>query len=514
MIEYDKLPAQYDTKHLVLRIILGLMLFSQLTIHTSTAATQTDLLQHEYCEESVQRTLVTAQCGTLEVSENPNASSAANRITLNILRIPALGHTPSAPLFVIAGGPGQASTTLAKQIRYQFSRIHQNHDLVFVDQRGTGQSAPLNCDLTSIDTSLSFQGQQRQQINKLNECIKSYSADLNYYSTPYAVKDLESVRQALGYPKVNLWGASYGTRVILEYLRSYPQSVSRAVLDGVAPYEIELPRHVQTDTSLALTQIFSLCKEHAACSKAFPNLKVRWLNLVKRLQNDPINVTLSHPRTQEPQQLQIDHQVLSAWIRLGLYVRDLAPLIPLAMHAAIENDFTILYSFSTLTEKLGKQISAGMQASVICMEDQQYGRYFKRETQSTEPLVFLTELQGIQETCLHVPKGVLQEKDFAPIESNTPTLILSGKLDPATPPYWAERVKKHLPNSQHIIVPGGHHGVSGMGCMPDIINQFIRSKSFEALQTECINNIKPKPFFIDYSGPALLPPKSEKQVND
>ena len=506
----SSLANQLQVWEQIFPIILGLII---LLSHPICAATSYSIALAPCKSTDNKQALHDAQCGELQLPENPNAQEGRH-ISVNVLRIPSLNNTNKA-LFLIAGGPGQASTDMALSMRYALREIQQNFDLVFVDQRGTGESNPLNCEHFNFDISRPISIQTEAQIAHMKECIAGLDADLNFYSTFYAVQDLDAVRRALGYEQINLWGASYGTRVVLEYLRQYPSHSRSAILDGVAPYAIQLPSYTTGDSSLALNNVFKLCESQPDCASAFSNLKDRWLNRLKALKSAPQHVELTHPRTEKVEKLYIDHEILSNWLRMGLYVRDLGPLIPLAIHRAAEGDYTMLYSFSTFTERLADSISVGMQTAVICTEDQQLQHQntatFKQANQLSkqhshpvaEKLLFLDSQQDITSICALLPKGHLTKEQFEPIESNTPTLLLSGELDPATPAYWATDASTHLKQSQHIIVKGAHHGVTTLGCIPDLLTQFISTATSEPLPTDCINNIKPKAFFIDTAGPAL-----------
>jgi pimeloyl-ACP methyl ester carboxylesterase len=103
----------------------------------------------------------------------------------------------------------------------------------------------------------------------------AWSAD--QYITSIAVKDLEAVRRQQGYAQINLVGASYGTRVGLEYLRQFPAQVRRLVLDGVVPPDMCLPAE---DNAAAVDGIFRFCEQDKACNQAYPDLKVSGITCV------------------------------------------------------------------------------------------------------------------------------------------------------------------------------------------------------------------------------------------
>jgi len=174
-----------------------------------------------------------ARCGTLEVWED-RARARGRRIAIRVAIVPARmrTHEPD-PVWVFAGGPGQGAIALASQVMPLFAKLNDARDVVFVDQRGTGDSNPLDCEETDQPVQALFEDSLPEEL--VERCLAHLDADPRLYVTSIAVEDFDDVRSALGYDKLNLWGGSYGTRVALEYLRRHGAHVRTAVLDGVAP---------------------------------------------------------------------------------------------------------------------------------------------------------------------------------------------------------------------------------------------------------------------------------------
>jgi pimeloyl-ACP methyl ester carboxylesterase len=89
----------------------------------------------------------------------------------------------------------------------------------------------------------------------------------------------------------------------------------------------------------------------------------------------------------------------------------------------------------------------------------------------------------------------------SPVRSDAPVLLLSGQLDPVTPPANGDRVAATLPNSLHLVAPGQGHGVIMRGCVRKIAIDFIERGTTEGLDTRCVQDLKPSPFFLSYVGP-------------
>ena len=186
---------------------------------------------------------VNALCGELLVYED-RAAAAGRQLPLNIAVLPATGSSnvvEDDPLFLLAGGPGQAAVEAYASAIYLFADVNRTRDIVLVDQRGTGESNGLNCEVLE-DETLPADLPDEEQIALLEQCRADLSAraDLSLYTTDTFVADLDDVRAALDYDIINLYGASYGTRAAQTYLRRFPERVRSVVLDAVVWQELVL----------------------------------------------------------------------------------------------------------------------------------------------------------------------------------------------------------------------------------------------------------------------------------
>lgn len=456
-------------------------------------------------EDDTDNPVFGAECTSLSVLENPKGEQA-RKISLNIIRLPSIQETTKPPIFFIAGGPGQASTDLLDIFRLEFSKLLVNHDFVFVDQRGTGKSNPIHCEIDLLPhTHKSPTELEALNLERHRACLKDYDADLEFYTTPYAVSDLEDVRKHFGYEKIYLWGGSYGTRVVLEYLRSAESAIAGVILDGLAPYSIQLPHFVERDGSNALGQLFSICQNDTSCNQAFPDLEQSWLTVLQALKTSPKIETLVHPRTQKSHRVYIDDQVISGIVRTMLYSRAAAPILPLAIHNAASGDFSTLFSISAVgMDNMGDSISSGMQFAVLCAEDFHLSQQEKTNIEPFTRRLHLPPSSALKDICNLYPKSQLPAEYFSFANTKVPALVLSGKLDPVTPPVWGEAVANRLKNHRHIVVEGGHHIVSRAGCIPKIIRQFVKApEKLQEIDAACVDLIKPPYFFIDNAGPEL-----------
>lgn len=433
-----------------------------------------------------------AQCGSFDVQENPQDSNSI-KIALNVLRLPAVNPVPEKdPLFIIAGGPGQSAVVVAESVHWIFNDIRKNRDIVFVDQRGTGKSNPLDCAIESDDAKqLSEQEQEALGRAAVKQCIEKIKDHAAYYTTNYAVADLDTVRAALGYEKINLWGGSYGTRAVLEYIRRYPAHTRASILDGVAPASIALPWSMEADGLAALQAINQQCATTPACVSHYGDIVQKAQALSTQLLSNPQTINITHPRTQEKVTVNLSAQDFSAVVRLALYNRDISSLIPQVISEAAAGDYQLFASLIYLAKAKSDMasISYGMHYSIVCNED--YPQY--KNKNALESNVFLNSqmVQKYSEICSQWPIAELPKDYWEPISSDLPVLLLSGAVDPVTPPHWAEQVKAGLTNATHIIAPGGHHIISGEGCIAQLMAAFIAKGDSKTLDAKCAQNIQP-----------------------
>ncbi len=445
---------------------------------------------------------VDALCGTLEVFED-RAARAGRRLDLNIVVLPSLSGDARDPLFFLAGGPGQGAARLAPQVREIFRRVQVDRDIVLVDQRGTGDSNPLNC-RTNTNTLREAMESDEVSLERLKACLAGYAADVRLYTTPIAMDDLDDVRAHLGYERINLYGGSYGTRAALVYLRRHGGRVRSLVLDGVAPTDMRLPLFAARDAQRALDKLLVDCAADPACRAAQPDLAARMRALLQRLATDPPRLRLTHPRTGLAEDVVVEARVVATILFGALYNPLTASLVPALVARAEQNDFQGLIALGFANDGADENMSVGMQLSVVCSEDapRVTAGDLARETAGTIFGSYL--LSGQIEACGMWPKGSVDPSYYEPVTSAVPALVLSGDVDPVTPPGWGEAVARHLPNARHVVVPATGHGVVATACGQQLVRQFIEDANARDLDTSCVDRVRRPPFFLTPAGPDPL----------
>ncbi len=440
-----------------------------------------------------------ARCGKLEVFENRETNSG-RKISLNIAIIPAISRNPLPdPLFFIPGGPGEAATESYLLVYAAFNRLNQKRDIVLVDQRGTGGSNPLECTMEDAGEGSGERSGVEDTKTVVEECVAQLDGDLRFYTTQYAMQDLDEVRQALGYPQINLYGASYGTRAALDYVRQFPDKVRTVILDGIAPPNWVLGPTSATDGQRAIEAIFKRCQSETACAEAFPNIAQEFQSLLSLVEESPVEVELDHPLTGEPTTFTLDRDTFANAVHLLSYTPETAVLIPLLIHSTYEEQDFRRFAAQAMTTfaTLEQSISNGMRFSVLCAEDVP----FYPDQANPQGYLGSFVVDTFREVCSYWPTQPVSPKFHEAVGSNLPVLLLSGEADPVTPPANGELAAQTLSYSQHWITPGMGHINIYRGCIPNLATNFIDQASFEGIDSACVQEIASMPIFVNFNGP-------------
>ncbi|WP_460457156.1 alpha/beta fold hydrolase [Arenimonas alkanexedens] len=437
-----------------------------------------------------------AECATLEVPEDPTRPEG-RKITLKIALAASRAAEPATdPLIFFAGGPGQSATETYASAVPALARVREKRHLLFMDQRGTGGSQPLACVIPAqFDEAMPS---AELQIQLAQDCRDSLDADLAQYTTSVAAADVEALRQALGAPQLNLYGGSYGTRIAQEYARQQPDAVRSIILDGVVPPGLVLGSEHAINLEDALKQILADCANQTGCREAFGDPYRTLYTLRDRARAEALPVSLRDPLTHQPRELKLDEGSVALIARLFAYAPETAALLPLLLDEAAKGRPESLVSQAALVfDSLTGMINHGMQLSVICAEDapRMQARPEDRDLVLGDSLVGVTLNQ-----CSVWPKGPVSKDFYAPLTTDTPTLLLSGELDPVTPPRYADEVLASLGKARHLVGKGQGHIMLARGCTPRLVGEFVDKLDPVALDASCLDPLGATPFFLNYNG--------------
>lgn len=427
------------------------------------------------------------RCATISVPEN-RTTGKGRMISLRVAVLPArLPSRAEDPVFFLAGGPGQAATELLGDPVMARHYLGARRDLVFVDQRGTGRSNRLMCDFYKAEDYARGAFADFMPISRVRECRAALEphADLAQYTTAASVADLDDVRRALGYARVNLAGGSYGTRLALEYVRAHPGKVRTMMLDGAVPPTLRVPEEFGRAAQQALDGLLDECAATPHCATAFPEIRKESGVVFERLARTPIMVRLEGQK----RDVRMTRDNVAEAIRYLTYSSRQASRVPMLLHRAYQGDFTGLAHY--LRDYRRRGTFEALYLSITCAEDVPF---LSEEAETKDEGTYLGSYRVREQkaACAEWPKGAVPTWHGQPVRSRVPVLITTGLLDPVTPASGGDLVARMLSNSLHLKIPGGAHGLGGLrglDCLVGIKRDFIERASVTRLGTGCVKDI-------------------------
>ena len=441
-----------------------------------------------------------ARCGVLTVPED-RAHPEGARIELSIAVVPALNRrATAAPLFLLAGGPGQGATAMYVGFAAAFARVNHDHDIVLVDQRGTGASAPLSCDYPEDWRAPDDLMPALRQATLT--CLHRYGERVRFYTSSAAVADLEAVREALQLRSIDLYAVSYGTRVAELYMRRHPDAVHAAILDGVTVPEQAIGPDTPLDGERALDLIVGRCKNSQDCASAYPQLQQDLDGLRLKFGPQKSSLVIDDPNSGLPLTVEFNRNLLNASLRFLSYSATQASLLPTLIHRAAQGVLAPLAAQTVMTARqVGDQLASGMQNSVICSEDVPFFAGAVDRTAIARTYQGADQVEAFVEICKLWPRGPVDADLHNPLRSAIPTLLLSGEADPVTPPADAQRLARGLSRHRLLILSGEGHGQVATGCVPRLMAEFLSAAEPEKLDAACLQGHRAPPFFVNMTGP-------------
>ncbi len=493
-----------------MKIGLALFVWGVFTLSpalSSASPTPAGALKTSSCRVGESR--AAAICGTLTVFEDRSAGSGR---TIGIYFIDIKAKHPSQQAVVFnPGGPGVSATDLAPDFADVTSgalaTLRDRYDILLVDNRGTGKSASQQCNFApAAHPELYFSHAWPDAIVSACRARLAANANLSLYTTSMAADDLNDVRAALGYPKLVLYGGSYGTFFYLDYVRRHPETVESVVLEGVAPphfYIIPLPmaRGAQT----AMDQLEQACSQDSTCAAHFPDFAEHFAAVVRRFDAGPVSLIIRNPATHLMQPVQLTKEVFAETVRHELYYPSGAAYMPVTIERAYHGDYTPLSEMVSEMALFFSNIEAnGLNLSVTCADSIPFITEADVAAYSAGTFEGDVRVRAQQRACktwnvIPVPAS-FQE----PVHSNAPILMISGSDDPASPPQYGQQALAYLPNARQMLVPGASHDSDLPPCVDTIIVAFVRAQSAAGLDLDhCAAKYK-RPSFVTlaYDEPA------------
>jgi pimeloyl-ACP methyl ester carboxylesterase len=427
------------------------------------------------------------ECGYLVVPENrANAEERTIRLAIGIFH-PSGGAAHPDPVVYLSGGPGGSALKLLWLAAEGFAPILEaKRDLIIFDQRGVGYSQPaLDCptmqerfaDLLDSEWEgkpLNVSELRALKVEALSDCAVTLReiADLTQYNTAENAADVADLRLALGYEEINLWGASYGTRLALEVMRLYPDGIRSVILDAPYTPEADLYLELPGNFARALDGLFADCAADAGCNTAYPDLRKVFYKVLEQLGETPAETNVLHPLNRTRYPLLIDADMFVGLMFRGLYITELRPLLPQVIYKARDGKFDMILLVAQRELLLQDVRSWGMYLSVLCHDE----IAFSSVEQFHAALAEYPEFAGFfgsfeagdltYDVCAVWGAGAADASANEPVASDIPTLIFSGEYDPIISPEWGAGAAAALTNGYFYEFRGFGHGVGMLNDCP------------------------------------------------
>lgn len=416
-------------------------------------------------------------------------------ITLHATIIPAKSSSPAPdPFFVFAGGPGQAAGDYGLLVRLAFDPILAKRDIVLLDQRGTGRSAGIRCDSDLIPETF------EEMTELAAECRQNAAIDVRHITMENVVRDAEEVRASLGYPTLNLWGGSYGTRTVALYLRRYPERVRSIIVDGVLPPDVPLFLSAPVSAERAKRKIAEDCAASPVCAERFPNFEADVDALVAKAKAGGLKYVGRDPLSGEPLEMTLMYGLVVEALRGSFYAADSTIYIPLVVDMAAKGNLQPLVASLLGGTAVSESMYVGTTYSILCGDE--IPRVTAEEVAKAAEGSFAGDsyYRYWKAGCDGWSSTLAEADALTPIKSDVPALVLSGDLDPVTPPSMGEHLVQGFPNGRHIVVPGTGHNTGHVACMPGLMRDFVETLDAGALDTSCLDHLKRLPLAVGING--------------
>lgn len=403
---------------------------------------------------------VDARCGVLSVAEDPSNPSG-RMIDLKVEVIPAQSTSTAAdPVFFLSGGPGGAATEDWVTAPRTFEGLNLRHDIVLVDQRGTGGSHRLVVPTMEPGEALA---------DYARRALAGIDGDPRFYTTSVAMDDIDAVRRSLGYDRIDLYGASYGATAAQYYLRQHNDYVGAVVLDGATLLDVPIMELVAANSQRALDDLVARCLADSSCRGTYPNLRDEMATVFSRLDKEPVKTAVVDPATGQP--VTVTRDYLAGVIHNRLITAANAATIPSLVHRAWLGDFTDVAQSSgavvpTLVMSLEIRCSeAWARFDPAAVQRSGQGSYY------VSSQLTMATLQAA--ACPLLPTGFVPANDSEAVHSMAPVLLLTGGDDPQDPPSSVAAAPQQMPNSLTVIVPSQGHTVGHLSCLPAVVVRFF-----------------------------------------
>lgn len=460
---------------------------------------------------------VDVRCGYVTVPES-RSGDPSDTIRLAVAVFKA-ENSKKTPVMFLQGGPGAEAVQLsADAYEVLVEPFTEERDFIVFDQRGTGLSEPgLTCEELQRTHKQDIYGNIAADTRRLvygnsflscNGLLRAQGVNLNAYTTMESAADVKDILQLLGYERVHLYGASYGTRLAQVVMREHPQIVETAILDSVVPVESNFFKLYPEAIQGGLRKLFDACMMDVKCNTAYPNLETVFWEAYNSLNAEPVTLTTSiYPIGSVTET--VDGTVFMSTVLGSIKSSYFIHTAPQTIYRVKGGDFSTLIAAQYSLPFAFDGINPGLYISMMCHEHVLATTPQELEAVSSQPginsyawLPFYGDANDVYKSCQSwgAVGPLLGEND--PVVSEIPSLVITGSYDPTTPPKYGRQLAEHLPNSYYFEFENQGHvpsAADSSGCAMDTVLDFLDNPIVEP-NRDCMDDLKKVEFLTPYTG--------------
>lgn len=402
-----------------------------------------------------------ARCGTLQ---RPESAGSARKLAMKVIVVPAAIHNDS-PVFLLVGGPGDTVLGGAAKVAAWFADLHQHHDLVFMDQRGTGASAPIACPHALADHAHGLIVDDLWPAELVRDCRREVeaAADPTAYGFAAFADDLAALASGVGYDRIDLFALSFGTRAALSFLARHPERAREVLIVGPVPAENHTPLYFARDGQAALDHLVATCERDPQCHRWYPNFASELGEMMQR-------AALGQARGSSGGfELDLRPGMLGEWLRSMLYSVDHAATVPSLVHAAATGSWQRLLDDYVRYRNDFYAIDPALFLTLTCADD----------VRAIDPAAIVPATAGTVFGAYRVERQLAACRAWSPGRgtvtarpaANVRVLLVAGEADPVAPPVWAKRLAAIL-GASVVVFPNTAHG-DASPCLFELVTRFF-----------------------------------------
>jgi pimeloyl-ACP methyl ester carboxylesterase len=430
-------------------------------------------------------------CGRFTTAADPEAQPPQYALPVIYLPRPGLGGRDRPPLLYIAGGPGGANWLDGEGIAFWKRWQDENPwagDLVLYDQRGVGLSQPAHAcpevraaGKALLPLDLPTEEAYRRLRDATVACHRRLLAEpvsLDRLTTSHNSADAIDLMRASGWPRWDLFGVSYGTRVALDVLRRAPDLVRAAVLDSVYPPDVHAELNDAWLLQRSLELFTRICELADDCSRSPDALRADLDAALARVGREGLRLSVRDPDGGGDLAVFYGRDDLAWLLFEAMYLWDAIPALPDSVAALLDGrlDANMRRLIGTsVAFLLDDSISDAVAASVDCHDAGPLDVRDAAEMLRLYPMVAdIKRLDWQYHACRYWASGDAGSGFRSPVVSDVPTLLLAGEFDPVTPPEWAEQAAGTLSRGHVFVFPAiGHGVVDSHACAAHLVDSFL-----------------------------------------